>query len=220
MREKSKDAAQVFIPALIVMLVGLASTPLLAITPSSESFVQARCDNERRTFLGNIDVLTFEMQTSSNGAAHNATFRLEGESLRLGLVHAEDPLAATMMLEYSAGLRVIATTVRFAEIAGADQESLQSFLDAADGPLMESVRNQALRQMLRRNVDPVMQTFLQLQMALVNTRGTSGGLYVDPMNILDCAPYAACYWGCTLGGGGFYDCGTHCNGGGPGGLCW
>jgi hypothetical protein len=29
--------------------------------------------------------------------------------------------------------------------------------------------------------------------------------------IFDCAPYAACYWGCVGGGGGMYGCGVYCS---------
>lgn len=37
---------------------------------------------------------------------------------------------------------------------------------------------------------------------------TDMAMYLDPV---ECAAYAACYWGCVAGGGGWIDCGPYCH---------
>lgn len=220
MKSKFRMTVQRLAFSAIASTMVLGPASLLADASHVGDALQVGCENDHRSLLGNVDQLTFEVESSTSSGRHTARYQLAGESFTMSLSQTENMVDANIDLEYTDGFRKISTRVRIAEIEGADSLALETFLSESEGDLLRSVRDSALRQMIRRGGDPVIQTFLQLQIALVNTRSSTGDSHLQPFNILDCGPYAACYWGCVIGGGGFYDCGTNCNGGGPGGLCY
>jgi hypothetical protein len=93
-----------------------------------------------------------------------------------------------------------------AMLASGDFTTFSAISQAIDPSFLGSVRQ--VIQSLPEGT-PNLATFKRLGSVIVVSIGAAASS-PQRLPILDCGPYAACYWGCVLGGGGFQACGPVC----------
>lgn len=91
------------------------------------------------------------------------------------------------------------------ENVGAEGERLRALLSGLDPLFLEQIRGTIST---RKTSNDEERTLHLLEKAVFEAllAGTTG----QPVDIFDCGPYAACWWGCMAGGGGGIACGDAC----------
>ncbi|MCL4822698.1 MAG: hypothetical protein KJZ57_00650 [Anaerolineales bacterium] len=191
---------------------------------AAEALAQGKCQASAKQFFGEYNGVEFSTTITVGSEEHYfSAYRLGDEVIEFLVVPSDDPGATSISVSYQHGLM----TSRFPpilvlELAGGSQavpHVVERAFSQMNGTLLTQLRSSVLPGLVGLTTSEEMVSILQVQLALVHYSVDSVG--PNPENIWECGAYAACYWGCVFGGGGWLDCGTSCNGGGPGqGRCY
>jgi hypothetical protein len=175
------------------------------------------------TFAGRVDSTVYRFSGAGVRAGEQrglrAYYSTGDETLDIWVTNVSSGDKAMAFLRYGQGPDSRLLKVSLARLGASEEAAkLGAFLAGMDPQMLAAVREVAVES-ARLTDDSRVLEFLQLQIALLNSSG--GYEIATEKTIWDCGPYAACYWGCVGGGGGWMDCGPTCNGGGAGeGRCY
>ena len=165
---------------------------------------------------GWLNQLSFSTRGSRNQRAFHSRFRRGNESLDIGFSN------GILGLAYRSASDARSLAVRLDSMDGKGQDAVAALLHSLS-PEFKASMNAELLDLALSSSDSAATT-IPFEIAVVNTGEAGVASAADltaQRSILDCGSYAACYWGCVGGGGGWLGCGYTCNGGGAGeGRCY
>lgn len=172
------------------------------------------CDSWQQS--GWLNELSFTTRGSSDRHAFHSRFRLGDESLDIGYRD------GVLGLGYRSAKDTRSLAVPLDSMDDSGQTAVAGLLRSLSPEFRASMNAELLD--LALSSSGTAAATIPFEIALVNTgvagASTSADL-IAQRSILDCGSYAACYWGCVAGGGGWLGCGYTCNGGGAGeGRCY
>jgi hypothetical protein len=182
--------------------------------PGKALTTAGQCDSWEQS--GWLNQLSFSTHGSNDHQTFHTRFRLGDESLDIGYHD------GFLGLGYRSPNDDRSLTVPIQSMHAGGGTAVAALLRRLS-PEFRASMNAELLDLALSSGDSAAAT-IPFEIAVVNigdTSGASAASLTAQRSILDCGSYAACYWGCVAGGGGWLGCGYSCNGGGAGeGRCY